>query len=545
VSRAAARADADGLVLGRYRPLRPLGSGGSGSVWLARDERNGLDVALKVVAREGQAAARAEREAHAAARLRHERCLRAYALARDPRHVYIAYEYVPGRTLREALRDDGLDDATAVEVAVQVLDGLAHAHGRGVLHRDVKPANVLLADGEGVSVRLLDFGLAAIEDARTLTALGDVPGTLAYIAPERLQGQPATPASDVWAVGVMLWEALAGEHPFWKPSVVESARAIEEGAPRLASSRPDLPEPLLAAVDRSLAGDPARRPDADRLAHALRNAVADARPVRRGGGPSAGELTAHARRLAPAALAALAAGGVAAGLPFYPEYVAPVLAALAGTAAFVRPRVGLALVLATAVMPLGNIALGLALLYAAAAALWLAAFWREPRFALLPAVGALLAPVAALPLVVLLVQPIRSPLRRAAVAAAAVLVAALTAGVRGAALPLTGEHAQARLDVDAVESPVRVAAALAEAAVSEPGLVALACALALASAFLRRALALGGYGIAALGSALLAVTLLPARELEPVPVVGATWLLCALLWAYGPRERVEAVQTRS
>ena len=90
-------------MLGRYRPLRPLGSGGSGSVWLARDEQTGLDIALKIVPREGKAAARAEREAKTAAHLRHPACLRAYGFGRDSRHVYIAYEYVPGRTYREAL----------------------------------------------------------------------------------------------------------------------------------------------------------------------------------------------------------------------------------------------------------------------------------------------------------------------------------------------------------------------------------------------------------------------------------------------------------
>src|SRR5438045_5404166 len=125
------------LVLNRYRPLRPLGSGGSGSVWPARDERTGLEVALKIVAREGKAAARAEREAAAAAHLRHPACLRAYGFARDLRHVYIAYEFVPGRTFREALREGSLCDDTAVEACAQVCDGLAHAHAAGILHRDV------------------------------------------------------------------------------------------------------------------------------------------------------------------------------------------------------------------------------------------------------------------------------------------------------------------------------------------------------------------------------------------------------------------------
>ena len=145
------------LVLGRYRPLRPLGSGGSGSVWVARDERNGLDVALKIVPREGKAHTRAEREASAAARLRHPHCLRAYAFAGDQQNVYIAYEYVPGRTLRDRLRAGELDDAAMLEVAAQILDGLAHAHRHGIVHRDVKPTNVLVADTSEISVKLLDF----------------------------------------------------------------------------------------------------------------------------------------------------------------------------------------------------------------------------------------------------------------------------------------------------------------------------------------------------------------------------------------------------
>jgi serine/threonine protein kinase len=304
------------LVLGRYRPLKPLGSGGSGSVWLARDEQNGLDVALKIVPREGKAASRAEREAEAAARLRHPSCQRAYGFGRDSQHVYIAYEYVPGRTFREAMRSGELDDASAIEASVQILDALAHAHGRGIVHRDIKPSNVLLAEGPRVSVRVLDFGLAQIQEAETLTAQGDVPGTLAYIAPERLAGAQTTEAADVWAVGVMLWEALAGRHPFWRSSLLETARAIEVGPPPLETLRPDLPKPLLTAIGRALDVDPSRRPDAASLAGSLRLAGRK-RHGRKGGGQTLA-VPAIVPRLAPVALAALFALWTSLAIPFYP-----------------------------------------------------------------------------------------------------------------------------------------------------------------------------------------------------------------------------------
>ena len=252
------------LILGRYRALRPLGSGGMGHVWLARDERNGLDVSLTMVVREGHVAERAEREARAAAALRHPRCQRIYALARDSGHIYIAYEYVPGRTLRQALAAGELDDGEAVEAAAQVLDALAHAHARGIVHRDVKPSNVLLGESDAIDVRLLDFGLAQMEEFDTLTAIGDVPGTLTYVSPERLRGEQATPAADVWAVGVMLWEALAGRHPFRSNNAAGTSRRIRLGAPPLESARPDLPSRLHETVARALDPDPAGRPSAAR-----------------------------------------------------------------------------------------------------------------------------------------------------------------------------------------------------------------------------------------------------------------------------------------
>ena len=204
------------------------------------------------------------REMEAASRLRHERCVRAYDFAGDEGHVYIAYEYVRGKTLREAIRRDELSEAAAVEAAAQVLDGLAHAHRRGIVHRDVKPSNVLLEESDEVAVRVLDFGLAQFDDADTLTAVGDVPGTLAYISPERLGGADASVASDVWAVGVMLWESLAGTHPFWGVPLPEVASTIAAGAPPLSARRGDLPRRLIAAVDSALDIDPS--PPADRVA---------------------------------------------------------------------------------------------------------------------------------------------------------------------------------------------------------------------------------------------------------------------------------------
>src|SRR3569623_402012 len=134
MSNAALALEGAGLILDRYRPLKPLGSGGSGSVWLARDEQTGLDVALKIAPREGKAAARAEREAAAAARLRQPSCLRAYAFARDPGHVYIAYEFVPGRTFLETLRAGELKDADAIAACAQVCVALSHALAAWILH---------------------------------------------------------------------------------------------------------------------------------------------------------------------------------------------------------------------------------------------------------------------------------------------------------------------------------------------------------------------------------------------------------------------------
>jgi hypothetical protein len=504
-----------GLVLGRYRPLRPLGTGGSGSVWLAHDEKNGHDVALKIIGKEGKAASRAEREAHSAARLRHPHCLRAFGFASDVRHVYIPYEYVPGHTLRHALRTGELDDAGVVEAAAQVLEALAHAHAHGIVHRDVKPSNVLLADGVDISVRLFDFGLAQLEDAETLTAAGDVPGTLAYIPPERLQGKGAGPAADVWAVGVLLWEALSGRHPFWKASPMEMGKQIQSGAASLATVRPDLSRELVAAVDRALAVNPARRPTAAALARALRapRRATVGRPLR----PAQLRLD---RRL-PAVigaplLAGTAVAWVASSLPFYPPRWPLVLGALAAGLMALRPRIGLAFALAVPVFPLGNVALGLAIVYAAAATAWLGLAWRRPRSGLVFAIGAFLAPLGAIGLLPLALQRVDGWFRRAAYAFAAVL--------------LTGFAGAVQLEgVANVESPLAVSEWLWASLMTRPELLLVGLVLGAGAAVLPGARRLGEPVIVALGAGLLAGTLLAGPSDSRVSFVVAAWITCAAL----------------
>ena len=511
------------LVLDRYRPLRPLGSGGSGSVWVARDERNGLDVALKIVPREGKAHTRAEREASAAARLRHPRCLRAYAFAGDRQNVYIAYEYVPGRTLRDRMRAGELDDAAVVEAAAQILEGLAHAHRHGIVHRDVKPTNVLLADGPAVSVKLLDFGLAQFAEAETLTAAGDVPGTLAYISPERLAGEEASAAADIWAVGVVLWEALVGYHPFWASSPVETARRIEAGPPPLDSIRPDLPRHLTDAVARATTVDPGRRPTAVQLAERLRTALEERerRRTRRARGVPAPPL----RRVVAGAAATLFVGWTAAALPFYPPGWGWGLAALAGTLTAVRPRLGLAAALALAVLPLGNISLALAVVYSAVAVAWLVATWNRSDEALYPVAGAALAPLGLVLLVPMVLAPVGRAAWRAVFGASAVVLAGIVAGVSGSTLPLS-DRAPAAPALQGSEAAVAVASALLGSLTARPELLLAAVVAATLAALLPPAAARGIWPVAGLGAGAIALLLLPFDVVNALPVAAGIWLCC-------------------
>jgi hypothetical protein len=403
------------------------------------------------------------------------------------------------------------------------------------VHRDVKPSNVLLAEGGRVSVRVLDFGLAQIQEAETLTAQGDVPGTLAYIAPERLAGATTTEAADIWAVGVMLWEALAGRHPFWRSSLLETARAIEEGAPPLESMRPDLPKPLLDAVSRALDVNPARRPDAAALAGSLR--LAGRKRGRRRGRGQTLTIPAAVPRLLPVALATAFTLWASLALPFYPTGWPFALAAVAAGATFWQPRLGLAFALLVPILPLGNYALGAAVLYVAVGIALLVVWWRESQYGFLFVLGPLLAPLAALGLLPLAALRVRSPVRRGVLVAAGVLAAGIAAGVRGASLPFDGSVAP-DLGVAASGDPFAVTRALWHALTASPALGVEALVLAAVAVLLPYTRARGLWPLALLGAAFLAAALLAVPTVAAAPLVAAVWATCLAVALASARKAV-------
>jgi hypothetical protein len=374
----------------------------------------------------------------------------------------------------------------------------------------------MVEDRDELSVRLLDFGLAQFEEAETLTAAGDVPGTLAYIAPERLAGREANGAADVWSVGVLLWESLAGRHPFSSFSPLETAKRVQEGAPPLASLRPDLPRALTATVDRMLDPDPSRRPSAKDAAARLRSAWSEV-----GERPRAVTSRATlAERAGHAGLSALFAGAAAWLVPFFPAGWPFLLGVLVAMAALLNPTAGLALALAIPILPLGNASLGLAVVYSAFAAVWLAVFWRDPRSSFFFLAGPALAAFQALPLVTVAFSDARGVLRRGALAAAAALCAAAVTGIR------TGKS----LDLHATSSPRGALTALTDYLAASPEIWIGAAVLAAATLAVPFARSRGLWGIAAWGSAFLAGGLIATGgAVGAFPLVLWVWLAAAIL----------------
>jgi len=220
------RSDAP-LVLGRYRLRRRLGAGGFATVWQAWDERLDRDVAVKILPREGIVGGRFEREARAAARLAHPAIVTLYEAAVDDEGAYLVSELVHGATLDKLLAAGRLSDGDLVRIGIALCDALAHAHAHGVIHRDVKPSNVLIPERPTTSAqlaRLTDFGVARLAGGESLTMTGDVIGTAAYMAPEQAQGLPAAAAADLFSLALVLYEALSGVNPVRDGASARGAR---------------------------------------------------------------------------------------------------------------------------------------------------------------------------------------------------------------------------------------------------------------------------------------------------------------------------------
>jgi len=450
-------------ILGRYRLERRLGAGGFGVVWLAWDEKLEREVAVKAIPREGGAGERVEREARAAARLNHPGIVAIYELASDEHDVYLVSELVRGRTLAELVHAGAIADRDVARIGSALCEALEHAHARGVIHRDVKPQNVMVlaepAAGAGFA-KLADFGVAHVATGDPLTRTGDIVGTLAYMAPEQADGARVTPACDVYSLALTLYEAWTGTNPVRAGGPAATARRLGRPLPSLAALRRDLPLELCDAIDQALDIDPVRRPAPATLRAELHRAeselsdeggLVEPATLRRVGLPTvtgrrrlwkrSSEEVDRGALLRQRAAAGLAAGGLVfaclEGLGPEPSFSALGAAAIATVATAVLPRIGWMLAViglcAWLVSPEAD-RQGTALLIAAAA---VPVPFLLPRAGLLwsvPVLAPLLGTIALAPAFVGVAALAPTPARRAGLAAAGVWWVVLGEALTGRAL---------------------------------------------------------------------------------------------------------------
>jgi serine/threonine-protein kinase len=259
-----------GRTFAHYRVTKALGHGGMGDVYLAEDTRLKRQVALKFlpseVATDRNRLERFEREAQVVAALNHPNIVTVHAIERDEGALFMAMEYLDGKTLADVIPRGGLPLPRLLSLVTQIVDALVAAHGRGVVHRDLKPGNVMVLAGDRVKV--LDFGLAKLRDApdaatlptQELTGEGRIAGTVAYMSPEQAEGKPVDERSDIFAMGVMLYEMATGERPFKGDTSLSVLSSILKDTPRAVTElKAGLPRDVWRVVRHCLAKDPDRR----------------------------------------------------------------------------------------------------------------------------------------------------------------------------------------------------------------------------------------------------------------------------------------------
>ncbi len=278
------------LIADRYRIEDRLGSGGMSSVFRATDTILERTVAVKILAEhlsdDDRFVARFRREALAVAKLVHPNIVQVYDTGNDGGQYYIVMEYVRGRSGAQLLQAEGkLDPETTVEIGVQSCAGLDYAHRHGIIHRDIKPGNLMIiggpAGGGDMTVKIADFGIARASEQTRITQVGSVVGTAAYLAPEQARGDEATPSSDVYSLGVVLYQFLTGRLPYEGASLAELAVRQQSEQPLHPSNYSDaVPESVGDAVLVALESDPSRRfAAAGELADALRRGLAGESPA--------------------------------------------------------------------------------------------------------------------------------------------------------------------------------------------------------------------------------------------------------------------------
>ncbi|MGI9117348.1 MAG: serine/threonine-protein kinase [Gaiellales bacterium] len=477
----------EGVVADRYRIIETIGFGGSATVFEAEDLRSGERVALKAIPAEEKLRKRARREMRAAGSLDHGAIVRMVGDAEDENYIYVAFELVRGNDLSVVLKENRLEESEILRAVAAVCDALEHAHGNSVIHRDVKPGNILLRE-DGI-LKLTDFGIAQI-DQPDATVDESLLGTLSYMSPEQVRGDMLTGSTDVWSAALVAYEALTRRNPYRSKNPVELAEKHRKLRLSLRDERPDLPSVATKMIDRALDLDNQRRPLPGQLRDALlRGAIAmergqadmdpsievprpeprvrmrkrwlravpdraerqerDAAAAARSQRPDPEvRLAAGLERLQPywpSALAGVGGTVLLGALPFYPTGWPLAIGALAAIVALRLPWLAAGLVLTAGLPLLGNLAFGLVPPAAILIGIWLVLMLRDGRRALLPLLAPLLTLCFAWAVYPLIAGSSPRAWVRGALGAAGALALSLGLGLSGYGAPLAPTTSLAQL----------------------------------------------------------------------------------------------------